>query len=85
MQANANLVAEGLITMVQAAQLLPRRKGNKCHTSTVVRWILHGHRGVKLEGVRAPAGWMTTTAALDRFLRAVTAAGVKAALRLPGA
>lgn len=36
----------------------------------IIRWILHGKRGVHLEGVKDPRDhkWRTSTAAIGRFL-----------------
>jgi hypothetical protein len=63
-----DLEKEPLLSLAQAARLLPRRRGKKVCATTVWRWCVHGHRGVLLEALRTPAGWATTAAAVGRFL-----------------
>lgn len=72
-----SLLSEGLLTLTQAAKLLPRRKGKGPHTTTVLRWIKKGWQGVKLEAQLSPGGWVTSAPAVERFLRATTTAGVR--------
>jgi hypothetical protein len=66
------------IYLSQAARLLPPcRRGRPVTLSCLVRWILDGttvHDGsrVRLEAVKGPAGWITTPAALARYLAART-------------
>ncbi|MCC6416787.1 MAG: DUF1580 domain-containing protein [Gemmataceae bacterium] len=63
-----DLEREPLLTLSQASALIPPRRGRRTARSTLLRWILHGKHGVKLDGCRAPAGWMTSAAAVERFL-----------------
>lgn len=67
------LIDEGLISLAEAASLLPRRRGNKPGCKTVWRWARHGYRGIKLEYVCTPAGFTTSKQAVERFIAAVTA------------
>jgi hypothetical protein len=68
-----DLQNEQLITLPQAANLVPpARNGKKTHVSTVLRWILKGIDGVKLEGIRIGGRWLTSTPALQRFGERVT-------------
>ena len=63
-----DLKAERLLTLTEAAGLLPRRRrGRKVHASTLSRWALKGNHGVKLETLRFPSGLMTSAEALQRF------------------
>ncbi len=36
----------------------------------MLRWIIHGRRGVYLDGVKRRGEWWTTPAAIERFHRA---------------
>jgi hypothetical protein len=68
------LMAEGLLSLVQAAALLPPVRGKRVATSSIFRWIVRGKHGVRLEGIRLHGGgWWTSKAALARFAAAVTA------------
>lgn len=67
-----DLTREKLITLKQAAALVPSRKGKTVSARTVYHWCRVGHEGRKLESVRRPSGeWLTTAEALGRFLRGV--------------
>lgn len=67
-----------LLSLAQAAKLIPpARTGKRCHISTLVRWVIKGAKApsgeiVRLEAVRLPRGWMTTRAAIEEFIRALT-------------
>jgi hypothetical protein len=73
-----DLRTEELITLGQGTKLLPpARGGKKTHVSTLFRWILDGAKApdgsiVRLEAVRLPRGWMTSRAAIERFIHALT-------------
>src|SRR5260370_41637777 len=70
---------ESALSLSDAAKLIPpSRKGRPTHVATLTRWILHGVRGVQLDGARIGGRWVTSREALDRFSAALTAA------RLPG-
>lgn len=69
-----NLAVEQPISL-RAATGLPQFKidGRKPHRSTIIRYARRGARSatgqrVKLETVKAPAGFMTTAEAVERFL-----------------
>ena len=55
------------ITLAEAAKLLPLKCGKRRHVKTLIRWIRHGVRGVKLAGRRLGNDWYTTPAALEQF------------------
>ena len=55
------LRAENLICADDAAKLV------QVHPESVVRWILHGRRGRKLDGLRRDGQWYTSREALERF------------------
>jgi len=58
------------MSLQEAAKSLPGRP----HVSTLHRWRARGVKGVRLECVRVGGRWYVTRKALQRFLRAVTAA-----------
>jgi hypothetical protein len=69
-----DLRTETLISLAQAARLLPPgRNGKTTHISTLMRWINPGVRGVRLEAVRLGGRWLTSAAALQRFADRLTA------------
>jgi hypothetical protein len=69
-----DLRTENLISLVQAARLIPPgRNGKATHISTLMRWINPGARGVRLEAVRLGGRWLTSAAALQRFADRLTA------------
>ena len=66
---------EDLITLQQAAALLPqRRRGRKTHVATLYRWTSKGCRGVKLEFVQIGGTRCTSREALGRFFERLTEA-----------
>jgi hypothetical protein len=67
--AAARIRADGPITVCKAAQLVPAsNRHGYASASTLVRWIVHGKRGVKLDGARLTGKtWWTSEAALNRF------------------
>ncbi len=73
-----NLDREPLIKLSAAARLVPaRRDGKHVSATTIWRWTKFGHRGIKLEAVRRPSGdWLTSAAAVSRFLAAIAALDV---------
>jgi hypothetical protein len=68
-----NLKTEKLISLVQAARMMPRgRRDGAVHLSTVLRWILRGVKRpdgetVKLEAIRIGCRWLTSVESLQRF------------------
>ena len=69
-----NLQTDTTLSLLQAAKLIPPTRGDKpVQVCTLVRWILHGVRGVRLEAVRIGGRWITSHEALDRFTAALTA------------
>jgi hypothetical protein len=74
---------ETLISLAEAAQSIPPgRKGKPTHLSTVLRWILHGVHGIRLEGVRLGGRWLTSREALARFAEQLTARAEPAAIQV---
>jgi hypothetical protein len=56
-----------------AAELIPRVRGRKVHTSSIYRWIMHGKHGIRLDGIQASgSGWFTSREALARFWASVS-------------
>ena len=68
---NIDLATEIPITLAEAARTL---LGGAVHVSTMHRWRLKGCRGVRLETFLRGGIRHTTTAALERFFAATTAA-----------
>ena len=66
-----NLGAELKLTPEQAAAEASA-DGQKLHVSTILRWILRGVDGVKLEAVRLGGRWVTSREALQRFAERLT-------------
>lgn len=65
-----DLTKEVLITLAQAARLLPKPP-SPC---TFWRWRTRGINGVRLECLRSGGRWLTTQQSLERFLIAQTQA-----------
>jgi hypothetical protein len=62
---------ENLITLTQAAKLLPSNNGKRIAVSTLFRWATRGLRGVRLESRRFGRRIYTTPEALDAFGKAL--------------
>lgn len=68
-----------LLTLCEAAKMFPHHvkvRGHRTSRKRIApavlwRWIIHGHLGIRLEGVRTPRGMRTTAGAVCRFLAAV--------------
>ena len=73
-----DISSEPLIRLTDAARLAGPGRGNRpTHLSTVLRWILDGVKTpsgerVRLEAARIGSRWMTTAAAVQRFVEALT-------------
>ena len=64
---------EQLITLTEAARLMPRRRMDKpVSRATLLRWHTLGRNGVTLETVRLPGGHATSVEALQRFIDRLT-------------
>ena len=62
---------ESLVTLSQAAKLLPKVGGNHIHTSTLWRWCKKGLRGIYLDYGCRGRTIVTTPDALCRFFAAL--------------
>lgn len=73
-----NILNESLLTLHDAAQLLPsNRAGKRVNFATVWRWVLRGVRAgdgqlVRLDAARVGGRWLTSKEALERFAAALT-------------
>jgi hypothetical protein len=68
-----NTRIEELISLADAARLLPaRRRGKKPHISCLYRWTTTGCRGVVLESVMVGGTRCTSREALTRFIAALS-------------
>jgi len=66
-----------LLTLSQAAALIPGRQRSRVHASTLARWISRGVRApdgrrIRLRAVRLASRWQTTQAWIDEFAAALT-------------
>ena len=66
--------ADELLTLTEAAKVLPAFDGKRLHPSTLWRWCFKGSQGVQLEYTRLGSRILTTQAALYRFMQARTEA-----------
>src|SRR5262245_7894342 len=65
---------EGAITISEAAKMIRTERGSKTSTTALTRWIVHGKKGVHLDGAMMNGkGWWTSKKALFRFFAAVSA------------
>lgn len=65
---------ESLVSLSQAAKLLPTPDGRPPHCSTIWRWCRKGIKSVHLEYVRVGHRVCTSPEALSRFFNALAAA-----------
>lgn len=67
------LIDEGLISLTEAAKLLPPVRGKRVSTSSLFRWVVRGKHGVKLEAIILNGcGYSTSKQAIGRFAAALT-------------
>jgi|SRR6266404_695651 len=65
--------AEELISLSEALRILPPGRCNKRpHLSTILRWILTGVDGVRLEACRLGGRWLTSRQEIQRFVERLT-------------
>lgn len=70
-----NVSTEDVISLAEAATLLPRRRaGKKAHVSCIYRWTQQGCRGVRLESIQVGGTRCTSRQALTRFFDKLTVA-----------
>jgi hypothetical protein len=70
---------EKLVSLTQAAKLLPhRRKGKRPDVATLYRWTTGGCRGIVLESIQVGGTRCTSREALQRFFTALTARAMDA-------
>lgn len=64
---------ETVVSFMEASKHLPRRRaGKRPHVATLYRWVQHGVRGVKLEGIQVGGTLCTSLEALQRFCERCT-------------
>lgn len=72
-----NISSEQLLTLAEAARVLPRLRGDrKVHVATLYRWISRGVGGVRLEAVKIGRTQVTSREALQRFAERLTTGAV---------
>ena len=63
-----NLSEETVISLTEAAKLLPRRRGDRVvHVATLYRWAQRGLKGIRLEIIQIGGTKCTSIEALQRF------------------
>jgi len=62
-----DLSCEEVLTLSEAAERLPKRRGKPIHISTIYRWAMTGLRGVRLETLPVGGSHCTSLEALQRF------------------
>lgn len=72
-------VTKGMVLSKAARELPSLRQDKPVHSSTLIRWILHGVNGpdgqvVRLEAVRLGGHWITDADALNAFAARLTPA-----------
>ncbi len=68
------LMAEGLKSLEEIAESMPMVKGKRVSTCSVLRWVLRGKSGIRLEAIRLNGGrWFSSAPALARFASQLTA------------
>ncbi|MFN0021058.1 MAG: DUF1580 domain-containing protein [Pirellulaceae bacterium] len=60
-------LTEDILSLSEAATILPRRRGKKTNTCTLYRWTKRGLRGVVLESIQIGGTRCTSRQALERF------------------
>jgi hypothetical protein len=64
----ASIFDERVISLHQAAEKLPpSRSGRPIHVGTLIRWVVRGVKGRRLEAFRVGSRWYTTVESLERF------------------
>ena len=74
---------EHVVTLAEAVQQLPRRRGRPIHLSTLYRWTVSGCRGVILESIQVGATRATSREALQRFFERLTSTNTPSVCSLP--
>jgi len=72
-----DITTERLISLAEAAELLPGRDGGSVHKFTVGLYARRGKFGVRLESVLAGPRRCTSIEAVGRFIAAISAASDK--------
>jgi hypothetical protein len=68
-----DISAEHLISLAEVPDAIPRgATGKPVHLSVVYRWVQRGIRGTKLEAIQFGGRRMTSTEAIERFVRALS-------------
>lgn len=68
-----DLLIEELLTLTEAARMLPRRRGGRpTHPGTLLRWATAGLKGARLEVVQVGATKCTSRQALSRFFASLS-------------
>ncbi len=68
-----DIALEDVVSLTDAAKLLPKRRGGKRpHVATLYRWASGGCRGVVLESLQVGATRCTSRQALQRFCERLT-------------
>lgn len=69
----SRVLTENHRTIRQAQQDIHEASGVRPDKSTVIRWILKGKSGIRLDAVRIGNAWVTSSEAVTRFITETTA------------
>ena len=78
-----SVMDEELLTLVEAAKVVPKVDGRRVHVNTLWRWCRKGLRGVRLEHLHIGSRIVTSEEAIRRFLTALTEAEEPIRRRMP--
>jgi hypothetical protein len=76
-QAVSKVFTENHRTIKQAQHDIQEASGIRPDKSTVIRWILKGKSGIRLDAVRIGNIWITSSEAITRFIVSITEASLK--------
>ena len=74
----ARVLTESHRTIKQAQQDIHEASGVRPDKSTVIRWILKGKSGIRLDAVRIGNVWVTSSESITRFITETTAKSLTA-------
>lgn len=71
-QAVQSVLSESVLSLRQAQEELLQSTGLRPDKATIIRWIMKGRQGAKLDAVKVGNQWITSLEALHRFIVATT-------------
>jgi hypothetical protein len=68
----SRVLSETVLSISQARAELGNISGDRPDKSTMIRWIIRGANGVRLDGCKVSREWVTSVEAINRFIVART-------------